>query len=128
MLNKIILQGRFAADIELRSTKSGTSVASATIAVQRSRKDQSGDYPTDWVEVVFWGKTAEFAAQYFRKGDTALVTGRLESRKWEDKNGGKRVSWEVQAESLDFCGKKDKAESDFATDNPDLIGMDEPPF
>lgn len=131
MLNKIILQGHFAADIELRSTKSGMSVAGATLAVQRSRKDANGDYPTDWVECVFWGKTAEFAAQYFRKGDMALVTGRLESRDWEDKNGNKRRSWEVQAESLDFCGKKDagkKPESDFATDSPDLIGMDEPPF
>lgn len=118
MLNKIILQGRFKADIEVRYTQSNTPVAGGTLAVQRSRKDTSGEYPTDWVDVVFWGKLAEHASTWFRKGDMCIVSGRLESRDWQDKNGNKRRSWEVQCESIDFCGGKNegkpKENSDFA--------------
>lgn len=107
MLNKIILQGRLTGDVELRQTHGGTNVASATLAVRRSRKDNTtGAYQTDFIDCVFWGKTAEVAARWFGKGDMAIVTGRLESRDWEDKNGNKRRSWEVQAETLDFCGGK----------------------
>lgn len=116
MLNSIIIQGRFKADTELRHTQSNTAVCIATLAVQRSRKDQNGEYMTDWIDVVFWGKTAEHVATWFHKGDMAIVRGRLESRKWQDKNGNNRVSWEVQAESIDFCGAKSqqKPQSDFA--------------
>lgn len=106
MVNTIIIQGRFKADTELRHTQSNTAVCTATLAVQRSRKDQNGEYMTDWIDVVFWGKTAEHVATLFHKGDMAIVRGRLESRKWQDKNGNNRVSWEVQAESVDFCGSK----------------------
>lgn len=109
MLNCIIIQGRFKADTELRYTQANTAVVSATLAVNRSRKGQDGTYPTDWIDVVFWGKTAEHVHTWFHKGDMAIVRGRLESRDWEDKNGNKRRSWEVQAESIDFCGgKKDE--------------------
>jgi single-strand DNA-binding protein len=106
MLNCIIIQGRLGKEIELRQTQGGTAVASFSLSVTRGRKDQSGNYPTDWVDVVAWGKSAEFAAKHFGKGDLMLVTGRLESRDWEDKNGQKRRSWEVQAENINFCGGK----------------------
>ena len=106
MLNCIILQGRLKAAPELRHTQTGTPVATATLAVSRNRKDHRGEYPTDWIELVFWSKTAEHASKWFGKGDMAVVRGRLESRKWQDKNGNNRVSWEVQAESIDFCGGK----------------------
>ena len=107
MLNCIIIQGRFKADPELRYTQSNTAVCSATLAVQRSRKDQDGDYPVDWIDRAFRGKTAEHVKNWFHKGELAVVRGRLESRDWEDKNGNKRRSWEVQAESIDFCGKSE---------------------
>lgn len=123
MLNCIIVQGRFTAEPELKHTQSGTAVCSCTLAVQRSRKDQSGQYPTDFVGVVFWSKTAEMVSKWFSKGDLALVRGRLESRKWEDRDGNKRVSWEVQAESVDFCGgqnaKKPAQEVDDFMELPD---------
>ena len=106
MVNCIIIQGRFKADPEMRYTQSNTPVVSATLAVNRSRKNQNGEYPTDWIDVVFWGKTAEHVNMWFHKGDMAIVRGRLEGRDWEDKNGNKRRSWEVQAESIDFCGEK----------------------
>ena len=128
MLNKIILQGRLTRGVELRQTHSGTNVASATLAVRRNRKDNTtGAYQTDFVDVVFWSKMAEFASRWFSKGDMALVTGRLESRDWEDKNGNKRRSWEVQAETLDFCGgKNDGARSTSAeVENDDFIEYDD---
>ena len=123
MLNCIVIQGRFTAEPELKHTQGGTAVCSCTLAVQRSRKDQSGQYPTDFVDVVFWGKTAEMVSKWLGKGDLALVKGRLESRKWEDRNGNKRISWEVQAESVDFCGgqnvKKPAQEVDDFIELPD---------
>lgn len=106
MLNCIVIQGRLTADPELRHTQSNTAVCTATVAVQRSRKDQNGEYPADFIPCVFWGKTAEHVSVWFHKGDSAIVRGRMESRKWQDKNGNNRVSWEVQAESIDFCGGK----------------------
>lgn len=119
MLNCIIIQGRLKAAPELRHTQSNTPVASATLAVNRSRKGQNGEYITDWVDVIFWGKTAEHAAQWFNKGDMAIVRGRLESRDWQDKNGNNRRNWEVQAESIDFCGSKSKNSS------PENVGADD---
>jgi single-strand DNA-binding protein len=106
MLNCIVIQGRLKADPEIRHTQNNTAVASITLAVQRNRKDMNGDYPVDWIDCVLWGKTAEHAAQWFHKGDQAIVKGRLESRDWQDKQGNNRRSWEVQAESIDFCGGK----------------------
>lgn len=108
MLNCIIIQGRLKDDVELRYTQSNTAVCSAVLAVQRSRKASNGEYPVDWIDVVFWGKTAEHVQQWFHKGDMAVVRGRLESRDWEDRNGNRRRSWEVQAESIDFAGGSKK--------------------
>ena len=125
MLNCIIIQGRFKADPELRYTHSNTAVCNVTLAVQRSRKDQSSEYPTDWIDCVFFGKTAEHVKTWFGKGDLAVVRGRLESRDWEDRNGNRRQSWEVQAESIDFCGgKKDKAKP-AAEPEGDFISADD---
>ena len=123
MLNKVILQGRLTNDLELRYTQSNTPVAGGTLAVQRSRKDSCGEYQSDFVDICLWNKLAEHAHTWFHKGDMCIVSGRLESRNWEDKNGNKRRSWEVQCESIDFCGGKNegkpkKQERDFA-DTPE---------
>lgn len=118
MLNCIVIQGRFTKSPELRYTASNTAVCNVALAVQRNRKDQNGEYPTDFVEVVFWGKLAEHVVRWFNQGDAALVRGRLESRDWQDKQGNKRRSWEVQAESVDFYGSKKE------TKNPAYISYD----
>lgn len=130
MLNCIIIQGRLAKDVEVRQTNSGTPVASFSLAVQRGRKAPDGDYPTDWVDCVAWSKSAEFASKYFHRGDMMLVRGRLESRDWEDKNGQKRRSWEVQVDSMDFCGSKSGGNSQPASDGFADIGgsEDDVPF
>lgn len=121
MLNCIVIQGRFTKSPELRYTASNTAVCSVALAVQRNRKDQNGEYPTDFVEVVFWGKLAEHVVRWFSQGDAALVRGRLESRDWQDKQGNKRRSWEVHAESIDFCGGKSAGSSAVPQANQDTF-------
>jgi len=111
-MNKVILQGRLTADVELRRTQSGTAVGSFNLAVDRDVKPQNGERETDFVSCVVWGKTAEFASGWFHKGDQAVLCGRLQSRKWVDRDGNNRVAWEVVAESLNFCGSKRQSEED----------------
>ena len=102
MLNKIILMGRLTRDPELRRTGSGTSVTSFPLAVDRDFKGQNGDKETDFIDVVAWRNTAEFVSKYFSKGRMAVVKGRLQVRDWTDKDGAKRRSTEVLAESVYF--------------------------
>ena len=111
MLNRIVVMGRCGKDPEIRMTKKGTSVASVTLAVDR---DYSADHnkETDWIDVVAFRKTAEFVEKYFSKGQMAIVTGRLQIRNWEDKEGNKRRSAEILADHVYFGdGKKDRAET-----------------
>lgn len=105
-LNRIILQGRLCADPELRRTQSGTPVTSFRIAVDRDFKNQSGEKETDFIDVVAWRGTAEFVSQYFAKGRMAVVEGRLQIRPWTDKEGGRRTSAEVVADSVYFGDSK----------------------
>ena len=100
MLNVVALQGRLARNPELRQTTAGKSVCNFTIACD------AGKDRTDWFDVVAWDKTAEFICRYFRKGSMILVEGRLQSRKYQDKNGNNRTAVEVEAESVNFCGGK----------------------
>lgn len=109
MLNHISIMGRMTKDPELRRTNSGTAVASFTLAVDR---DFSKEKETDFIDCVAWGKTAEFASNHFRKGKMAIVAGRLQIRKWEDKNGNKRNTAEVVAENVYF-GEAKTSESKF---------------
>ena len=106
MLNKIILMGRLTRDPELRRTQSGTAVTSFSLAVERDFKEQNGEKKTDFIEVVAWRNTAEFVGKYFTKGRMAVVEGRLQIRDWTDRDGGKRRSAEVIAESVYFGDSK----------------------
>ena len=106
MLNKIFIMGRLTRDPELRRTQSGTAVTSFSLAVDRDYKSQSGEKETDFIDVVAWWGTAEFAAKYLDKGRMAAVTGSLQGRSWEDKDGNKRRSMEVLADRLYFADSK----------------------
>lgn len=117
MLNSVIIMGRLTRDPELRHTQNGTAVASLTLACDRDFKPQNGEKETDFIDVVVWGKTAEFAANYFTKGRMAIVEGRLQVRNWQDKDGNKRKSTEVVADRMYFGdsnqeGKKQTAPAD----------------
>lgn len=108
MLNHISIMGRLTKDVELRRTASGTAVASFTLAVDR---DFSKDKEVDFIDCVVWGKTAEFVSNHFSKGRMAIVAGRLQIRKWEDKNGNKRNSAEVVADNVYFGDSKKESAS-----------------
>lgn len=98
--NKAIIIGRTTKEIELKQTQSGKSVCSFSVAVDR-RYDRD---KTDFLNIVAWGKTAEFVNQYFHKGDHIGIDGRVETRSYEDKNGNKRTAVEIIAETIFFVG------------------------
>lgn len=107
MLNRIILMGRLTKDPELRTTRSGATVASFSLAVDRDFKDKStGEKTTDFIDCIAWRNTAEFVSRYFSKGRMAVVVGSLQIRAWEDKDGNKRRTAEVIAESVYFGDSK----------------------
>ena len=107
MLNHIVIMGRLTKDPELRRTGSGISVVGFTLAVDRDFADkQSGEKETDFIEVVAWRSTADFVSKYFSKGRMAVVSGRLQVRKWKNKDGENRYSTEVVAENVYFGDSK----------------------
>ena len=106
MLNTIILMGRLTRDPELRRTGSGTAVTSFSLAVDRDFKSQSGEKETDFIDIVAWRSTAEFAAKWFTKGMQVAVSGKIQTRTWEDKQGNKRKSVEVVADEVFFADSK----------------------
>ena len=110
MLNKCVFMGRMTRDPELRSTGSGKSVTSFTIACERDMKDKDGSRATDFIDCVAWGPTAEFAAKYFGKGRMAIIDGRIQVRDWTDKDGKKRKAVEVLADHVYFGESKPKDE------------------
>ena len=104
-LNHIVIQGRLTKDPEIKTTNNGTTLANFTVACDRDY--QSGtEKQTDFVECIAFKSTASFVERYFRKGQMILVSGRLQSRKWEDRNGNSRTSWEVLVNDVNFCGDK----------------------
>ena len=107
MLNHITIMGRLTRDPELRRTGSGVAVASFTLAVDRDfGKNESGERETDFIDCVAWRQTGEFVSKYFTKGRMAVVSGRLQIRNWNDKDGNKRRSAEVVADNVYFGDSK----------------------
>ena len=118
-LNHIDIMGRLTKDPELRRTGSGIAVTSFTIAVDRDTKGKDGEKETDFIDCNAWRNTAEFVAKYFTKGSTAIVSGRLQIRTWNDKDGNKRRNAEVVAESVYFgdSKKSDQGNSPYQAPN-----------
>ena len=111
MLNHIIVMGRLTRDPELRRTGSGIAVASFTLAVDRDfGKNENGERETDFIDCVAWRQTGEFVSKYFTKGRMAVVSGRLQIRSWNDKDGNKRRTAEVVADNVYFGESKRSSE------------------
>lgn len=107
MLNRIVIMGRLVRDPELRTTQTGISVTSFTMAVDRDFKNKdTNEKNTDFIDVVAWRQTAEFVCKYMTKGRMAVVEGRLQMRDWTDKEGNKRTSAEVVADNVYFGDSK----------------------
>lgn len=104
--NKVILMGNLTRDVEVRTTPSGQNVANFSLAVSRSWKDQNGQTQeqTSFINCVAWGKPGEIIAQYTSKGTPLLVSGRLDQRSYDDKDGNKRQAVEVVVEDFNFIG------------------------
>jgi len=101
-VNKVILVGRLGKDPEVKYTQTGVPVARFTLATDESWKDQSGEKQqrTEWHNIVAWRKLAEICGQYLNKGKLVYIEGRLQTRSWEDKEGNKRYTTEVQADNM----------------------------
>lgn len=108
MINSAVIMGRITADPELKTTQSGTSVCSFTVAVDRNYQKQGQDHQADFISVVTWRQTAEFVAKWFRKGQMIAVQGEIQTRNYEDRKGNKRTAVEVVASQVSFCGSKNE--------------------
>lgn len=106
MLNTCTIMGRFVRDPELRTTNSGKSVTSFTIACDRDFRGSDGERVADFIDCVSWNATAEFIARNFSKGKMAVVTGSLQFRDWTDKDGKKRKNAEIQVSNIYFADSK----------------------
>lgn len=130
MLNQIVIMGRLTKDVELRRTNTGTPVASFTLAVDRDFAPKGGgEKETDFIECVAWKGTAEFVDKYFSKGRMAVVSGRLQIRSWQDKDGNKRKTAEIVASNVYFSDSKKDTEANAEPPTPNdyevLSGDDE---
>jgi single-strand DNA-binding protein len=105
-VNKVILVGRLGRDPETRYTGGGQAVANFSIATDETYKDRNGERQkrTEWHKIVVWGKQAEIAQQYLKKGSLLFVEGRIQSREWQDKEGQKRTSFEIVATNFRMLG------------------------
>lgn len=107
-MNKVILMGRIARDVDTRTTQSGKTVSRMTLAVDRriSKNAQPGQPTADFLNLVAWGKLAEFCQNYLRKGTKILVEGHLQSRSYEAQDGSKRYVTEVNLTDIEFAESK----------------------
>lgn len=111
MLNNAVVMGRLVADPELRTTGSGISVLSFTVAVDRGFVRQGEERQADFIDIIAWRQTAEFISKYFRKGSMIAVQGHIQTRTYEDRNGNKRKAVEIVADNVSFCGSKSESGS-----------------
>ena len=118
MLNDVVIMGRLTRDPELRRTQSGTAVASFTLAVDRDYKPDGGERECDFFDCVAWRGTGEFVSKYFSKGRMAIVSGRLQTRSWIDKDGAKRKSVEIVADNVYFGDSKKDTNGGYPTPAP----------
>jgi single-strand DNA-binding protein len=105
-VNKVILVGRLGRDPETRFTGGGQAVANFSLATDESYKDKNGERQkrTEWHKITVWGKQAEIAQQYLKKGSLVYVEGRIQTREWQDKEGQKRTSYDIVCNNFRMLG------------------------
>jgi single-strand DNA-binding protein len=105
-VNKVMLVGRLGRDPETRFTGQGQAVANFSVATDETFKDRNGERQkrTEWHKIVVWGKQAEIAQQYLKKGSLVFIEGRIQSREWQDKEGQKRTAFEIVANNFRMLG------------------------
>ena len=114
-INKAILGGRLTADVELKTTPSGVSVCSFSLAINRKYSSNEGQQETDFIECKAWRQTAEFISRYFKKGSSLCVVGSIQKRMWKDQQGNNRYATEVIVDEAMFVDSKNDAQGTFTT-------------
>ncbi len=117
MINRVVLMGRIANDLEVKQTPSGNSVLAFTLAVQRNYARQGEERQTDFINCLAWRQQAEFIGKYFRKGRMIALEGTLRTRTYDDKNGTKHYVTEVFVDSVSFTGEKADTDNQQAINN-----------
>lgn len=117
MINNVVLMGRICQYPELKTTNTGITVTSFSLAVDRSYVRAGEERQADFINIVAWRGTAEFIAKYFQKGSMIAIQGSIQTRSYEDGQGNKRYAFEVVASNVSFCGSK--AENGQATTQKD---------
>jgi single-strand DNA-binding protein len=122
MINKAILVGRLGKDPEVRYTPDGMMITNFTLATDEQRKDKSGErvQKTEWHRIVTFGKLAEICGKYLVKGKLVFVEGRIQTRAWEDKEGGKRSTTEIIASDMRMLDSKGQRSGDASSEEPPL--------
>lgn len=137
-MNTVCLMGRLVATPELKSTTNGTSVTTFTIAINKPKESHNGE-SADFIDCVAWRGSAEFITKYFKKGAMIAVTGRIQTRTYEDRDGNKRKATEVVVNQADSCGSKSSTSDAGAATNTaaaptagndfeEILGDDNLPF
>ena len=128
MLNSCHIQGRFTKDPELRTTQSEISVVSFTLANDQGYGEKKN---VEFIEFTAWRQKAEFIQRNFHKGDMAIASGTLKSREWTDRDGGKRKTWFVELNEIEFCGsaaKKNPGTDQYGPQFEEIEDDDDIPF
>lgn len=123
-MNRVILMGRLAKDPDVRTTKSGKMFARMTIAVDRFGKDKGADF----INLLAWEKTAEFAGKYLAKGRKILVEGHIQTGSYEAEDGSKRYTFDVGVDRMEFCDSKGTSAKNAQVDEPFTVTDDDIPF
>src|SRR3981189_2073846 len=112
-VNKVILVGRLGRDPETRYTGGGHAAANFSVATDETYKDKNGERQkrTEWHKIVVWGKQAEIAQQYLKKGSLVFIDGQIQSRKWTNKEGAEQIAFEIKANNFGMLGDKPPGES-----------------
>ena len=124
MLNVVVIMGRLTATPELRTTNSGISVTSFSVAVNRSYS-KDGNNQTDFINCVAWRNNAEFITKYFGKGQMIAIRGSLQQSSYTDKDGNKRTTYDVVVDTVDFCGSKSEEEKPDIFSNVDTTDFED---
>lgn len=129
-INKVILVGSLGKDPETRFTASGQAVCNFSMATSEKFKDKSGasQERTEWHNIQAWGKLAEICGEYLSKGKLVYIEGRIQTRKWQDKDGNARYTTEIIADKMQMLGGKSERRDTGSTPAGSGGGYEEPPF
>ena len=110
-MNKVFLIGNLTKDPEMRSTQSGVAVCNFSIAVNRRFKKENGEQETDFLNVIAWRQLAELCAKYLAKGRKVAISGSIQTRTYEAKDGSKRTAWDIVADEVEFLSPQNQQSS-----------------